>query len=788
MADRPDPGALAGVRVLDLTGGLAGPVAGMLLADLGADVVKVHPPGAGPSGAQPGPHMWDRGKRAGVLDPASPADLEALDRLVEGADVVLAGTSGAAMAYDELLGRGHVPGRPGFWIAMPPYLLGETPWAREQESGGLLFAWLGHAWSQSSYDDVPVDCLYPLALYMQGIWAATVAVALLTGRQLGHELAPLAVAGGAHGGQLVSPGGFAAGGDDPHIHRPGGPGGALANYRCYRCSDGQWLFFGAFTTAFIDRGLHAAGARWLLEDPRVGGDPANVRLPGNLVWITRELEQIFATRPQREWLELLEAADVPAAPAADPGDWLNHDQVRAIGLRLQVRNDAGQDVVMPGPLIGLSHTPAAVRCAAATSWPHLAELTGLWSPRPAAATTPAAPRLPLSGLRVLDLGTIIAGPYVTTLLGELGADAIKVERPPQGDEFRIAHGGRGGVGFSVYNRDQRSILLDLASGPDRDVFLQLARTADVVVDNYRAGVLTRLGIGHDQLSAVNPMVTSVSISAFGETGPLGHRPGFDPVIQAMSGIMRAQGGPDQADSPAFLTVPVNDVLAAGLGALGACAALLARSRLGHGQRVSITLCASSCLLQSEHLVQFPGAPPYPAAGRDFAGPGPLDRLYQAADGWIRLSAGRDYEISELHDAGLAAAAGLSSPDGEPAAREEALAAAIGAAVARLRAAEVVRRATAAGIPAARARQVHELTADEQLIRHRLLTVIEQDESGVARVGPGRWLEMPGLRAEPPGEAPQAGEHGDEIRREAGLVRFPADWRREVTAGSEHQEA
>ncbi len=299
--------------------------------------------------------------------------------------MLLAGTSGAAVTYDDLRHRGHAPGRPALWIVMPPYLLGETPWAGGKESDALLFAWLGHAWNQSSYADVPVDSLFPLSLHMQGIWAATVAVALLTGRQLGRELAPLAVAGGAHGSQLVSPGGFATARDEPHVHRPGGPGGTLPNYRCYRCGDGRWLFLGAFTTAFIRRGLDVAGASWLLADPRLGGDPARVRLPENLVWISRELEQVFATRPRREWLDLLEAADVPAAPAADPGDWLDHEQVRALGLRLQLRNDAGHDVVMPGPLIGLSHTPAAVRAAAATSPPGIAALTRPGRPRPAGA-------------------------------------------------------------------------------------------------------------------------------------------------------------------------------------------------------------------------------------------------------------------------------------------------------------------------------------------------------------------------------------------------------------------
>jgi crotonobetainyl-CoA:carnitine CoA-transferase CaiB-like acyl-CoA transferase len=782
-------GALAGVRVLDLTGGLAGPVAGMLLADLGAEVIKIQVAGTGRPGGRAGLPMWDRGKRVAVLDPAAPADLRALDALAGGADIVLAGTTAAGVSYPDLLARGLEPGQPGAWIVMPPYLLGETPWAGEAESGGLLFAWLGHAWSQSSYDDVPVDCLYPVALYMQAIWAATTAVALLAGRAAGRRLAPLAVAGGAHGGQLVSPGGFAAGRDEPHVHRPGGPGGTLPNYRCYRCQDGQWLFLGAFTTAFIERGLRACGAGWLLGDPRVGGDPAAVRLPGNLRWIADELGQIFVTRPRAEWLALLEAADVPAAPADEPGGWLDHEQVRALGLRIEARDDAGRDIVMPGALIGLSRTPV-VPGAPATARPvAVRDLAPGWAVRPSVPPGPPGPpgmaagggdardggyELPLAGLRVLDLGTIIAGPYTATLLGELGAEVLKIERPPLGDEFRVAHGGRGGAGFSVYNRDQRSLLLDLATDRSRQVFAELVRSSDVVVDNYRAGVLQRLGIDHASLSAISPHISSVSISAFGGTGPLGLRPGFDPIIQAMSGIMRAQGGPDPADSPAFLTVPINDVLAAGLGALGACAALYARPRLGHGQLVSVTLCASSCLLQSESLVRFPGAPPPPAGGRDFAGPGPLDRLYRAADGWIRFGSPGPADVAALAAAGLARLPdplpGGADPAGAVRGGQDVSDAidAVGRAVGALPVAEVLRRARAAGLPAVRARQLPDLTRDEQLIRHGLLAVTEADDAGVARVAPGRWLDMPGLVTGPPGEAPQPGEHTDAILRQTGI--------------------
>lgn len=755
--------ALSGVRVLDLTGTVAGSVAGMLLADLGGDVVTVHPPGPGPLADQPGLAMWDRGKRAVTVDKASTDDLRALDRLIAAADVLLVGTGGAGITYHELTGRGLRAGEPCFWIVMPPYLLEETPWPGGQESAGLLFAWLGHAWNQSSYADAPVDCLFPLALHMQGIWAATAAVSLLTGRQRGVRLAPLAVAGGAHAAQLISPGSFAVGRDDPHVHRPGGPGGTLPNYRTYRCADGRWLFFGAFTNAFITRGLTAAGAGWILEDPRVGRDPGNLRLPENLTWTTRELEKVFATRPRDEWLALLEAADCPAAPVAEPGQWLDHEQVKALGLRLETVGETGQKIVMPGPLIDLSLTPASVRGPAPGSRPGITTLRTPWPGAPAPAGRPGGagapePQPPLSGLRVLDLGTIIAGPYTGSLLADLGADVIKVERPPAGDEFRVAHGGRGGASFEAYNRDQRSVMLDLSPGEDRLVFDRLVSGADVVVDNYRVGVAGRLGITHDQLAAANPGIVTVSISAFGDTGPLSRRPGFDPVIQAMSGMMRAQGGPEQADSPAFLTVPANDVIAAALAAFGACAALLARSRLGRGQHVGVTLSAASCLLQSGFLTRPAGEPaPYPAGSRDYAGPGPLDRLYQAADGWIRLAASPG-QLPAMADAGLAPA---QTDPGDPAAADG-----IAALLADLPAAEVIARAHRAGIPAVRARQAEELTADAKLTGRGLLTVLGRDDRGVSHVASGRWLEMPGLPARAPRPAPRPGQHSETIRREA----------------------
>ena len=157
-----------------------------------------------------------------------------------------------------------------------------------------------------------------------------------------------------------------------------------------------------------------------------------------------------------------------------------------------------------------------------------------------------------------------------------------------------------------------------------------------MIDNYRPGVLKRLGIDWESLRSVNPDVISASITGFGEGGPFGEDAGFDPVLQAMSGMMRAQGG---ESDPVFYTVPVNDVAASAVIAFGCVLALFHRTRTGQAQRLHTSLAAMSVLLQAEALARYEGRPPAPVGSRDHLGPHPDDRFYRAADGWFRVAPG-----------------------------------------------------------------------------------------------------------------------------------------------------
>jgi crotonobetainyl-CoA:carnitine CoA-transferase CaiB-like acyl-CoA transferase len=325
---------------------------------------------------------------------------------------------------------------------------------------------------------------------------------------------------------------------------------------------------------------------------------------------------------------------------------------------------------------------------------------------------------------VLDLGTILAGPYAGALLAELGADVVKVESPA-GDAFRE-------TGF-VYNRGMRGLAIDLSRPEGQAAFQEVARRADVVIDNSRQGVLARLKADYATLSAINPSIICLSVAGFGERGPLAPKPAFDPVLQAMSGMMSAQGGDSD---PALFTIPINDVAAAATSVLGVCLALYHRTRTGEGQRAVTSLIGCSLMMQSGELVRYPGRPQAMRGGRDFLGPAESDRFYQTEDGWL----------------------GVQAPDLPAAARD---------ALGRLSRDEAVARLTELGLPAAAARQPPELAADPEL---RDLEVFCEQRFADGRLyfAPNHFARF--SRTERRGQlrAPGVGEHSREVLAEAGL--------------------
>ncbi len=196
---------------------------------------------------------------------------------------------------------------------------------------------------------------------------------------------------------------------------------------------------------------------------------------------------------------------------------------------------------------------------------------------------------PLHGYRVVDLTSMVSGPSATMLLGDQGADVIKVESP-QGDHTRAAANRRAGFSASFLNnnRSKRSIVLDLKTDEGAAVLRKLVTTADVFVQNFRTGVIDRMGFGEAAIRALSPDIIYVSISGFGETGPFAQKPVYDPLIQALSGLASIQGGSDE-ERPRLVRTIVPDKLTGVVAAQAITAALLARERTGKGQHVRLSM-------------------------------------------------------------------------------------------------------------------------------------------------------------------------------------------------------
>ena len=232
-----------------------------------------------------------------------------------------------------------------------------------------------------------------------------------------------------------------------------------------------------------------------------------------------------------------------------------------------------------------------------------------------------APVGALSGMKVLDLTQVLAGPYCTQMLGDFGADVLKVESPKGGDQSRASMGpqlnGEDRAGFLAVNRNKKSITLNLKSDEGREIFFGLVKTADVLVENFRPGVTTKLGIDYPTLQAVNPALIYASVSGFGQSGPYASRPGYDLIAQAVTGIMSVTGEP--GGRPVKCGLPICDLTAGLFAALGILAAHASRARTGQGQHVETSLFEAGVGLSVWESVD------YWATGR---APGPLGSAHR----------------------------------------------------------------------------------------------------------------------------------------------------------------
>jgi crotonobetainyl-CoA:carnitine CoA-transferase CaiB-like acyl-CoA transferase len=727
--------AFQGVKVLDCSQGLVGPMAAMLLADFGAEVLKLEPPGGDRAAAKPGYRMWNRGKQRITLDIAG-AGRERLETLLAAADVAIFDQSPRQMeALDLMDAAQRHPRLVRVWV--PPYGTSGA-WSELEGHHASLMALTGGAFRQSSYEYQPVYLVMPVLHYAQATMAAGAAGAALLERTRSGL------------GQAVTVSGLSAvalvGGASGNILPPGRrPLGASPSYRTYECGDGKYLFLATLFSYFFQRAVDAMGLSVALAEDVFPED------------VTVMMEARFREKSRDEWLEILRAADVPCGPVNPREEWLRSELIANNDMRAVLDDPEVGPVEMPGIPIKLASTPGAIRGPMKhADKPALDAFAA--APRPAAPPA-AAPRAgPLSGIKVLDLGTVIAGAYASAILANLGADVVKVESA-DGDPWRDR-----GVGFTAYNRGKRGLVVDLKQPAGRELFLDLARQSDVVLDNYRLGVRDRLGVGHADVRAVNPRLISGSITTYGSRGEETRRPGFDPLLQARSGMMAAQGG--DGDEPVFHIIAVNDFASAAMAAFGVIAALNARARTGEGQVMQTSLTAQSAMFQSGELTTWPGAPPAPKGCRDCLGLTALDRFYACADGWILIAARGAAEAE-----GLARA--LGHPEwatgfammAEP--RDGALAEALAQALAARPAAEALGALLAAGVRATPVHEGDEVLSDPWLWENNFFDTARQTPYGPVTNRPYARFSRSTSGYERP--EPGLGEHTFEVLADYGIA-------------------
>lgn len=733
-------GALDGVRVLDFGQYIAGPLAAMLLADQGAEVIRIDPPG-GPRFAGPANATWNRGKRALTLDLKQPRDREAALALAAGADALIENFRPGVMDRLGLGAAALTAAAPSLIYCSLPGFASDDPRASVAAWEGVVGAAAGTYSGRLSGEALtrPVYTAIPIASGYGAFLGATSIVMALNARArdgLGQRIeVPLFDA-------MFT----AVGSRGQRMHNAPPPVPRESPWvRQYQCGDGRWVQFHAANTRFVQRFAAAAGISGWLDE----GFADRARLatePAFSAELLRRMTDLFKTRTAQEWEDLVNRAGTPTAICRDSAEWLEHPHARGARMVVEVDDPEYGPMLQPGLQVRLSATPGQIAPRPA------AEPAVTWKPRPAVSNG-AAPATPaealcqaLEGVRVLDLCIILAGPTCGRTLAEFGADVIKIDDPTR----------EGGVAFHQdVNRGKRSILLDLKTEEGMAVFWKLVEDADVIVQNYRDGAVQRLGIDYDSVRARKPDIVYASLNAYGHVGPWAQRPGWEQLAQAATGMQARYGG----DGPPVLQpYPINDYGTGVMGGYAVALALLHHQRTGEGQHVQTALAYTACTLQSLFFQDFQGKTWAEPRGQDALGTGPLHRLYQARDGWFFFATDQE-QLPRL--TGVAGLQGLDAVSGE---RLEAF---LSERFATEDVATWVARLTAAGAGAHHTATVTEMMTDPWVQAHGLSLTREHDGLGlVTTIGPAPRLSR--TPVQPGHPAPRPGADARDILRQAGL--------------------
>lgn len=630
--------ALHNLLILEMDCGMAGAMAGMLLADNGARVVKLEPPGGARDRAHPGHRVWNRGKESVVLGEDGMAGTRSL---IAQADVLMLPSQADRTGMLNLA----LTGLPTLNSRLITCTIGGYGaaglLAAHAANDALVAARFGLPMLQRGWFSGPSYIAHPLAsigsalLAVQGICAALLARDS-SGR--GQRIETSLLSG------LYAMTAYAAGENVRPIRPEGWKAfGPTPFFSAYECADGRWLQLGCIHRGFAQKAIEAIGIPDVLDDARFGGGFGLP--PGELEdELFERVTRTLKTRTFAEWSQRLETADVPFAIVQETDALLDDPQYRVNGI-VQVNDPEVGAIEQMGLSIRLSDTPGHVRGPAPRLGQHAEQLNSMlgsevhqpaggddvWSATRSDAPVPEFGRPPLVGIRVLEIANVIAGPMAGRFLADLGAEVVKLESPEGGDIARR----NGSPAFLALNAGKQGIAVDLRTPAGQEIGRRLAGRADVVIDNMRPGVAEKLGMGWEQLRTINPRLIYCHATAFGSRGPYAHKPGLDPLAGALSGVQLIQGA--YCGKPVYLQVAAVDHATSLLACNGILLALLARARTGYGQRLETSLLDGAAFINSHALARYDGKPPRPDLPRTQYGLHALYRLYQAADGWLCIT-------------------------------------------------------------------------------------------------------------------------------------------------------
>lgn len=736
-------GPLDGLRVVDFGQYVAGPLAAVLLADQGADVIHVDPPG-GPRWAGVADAFLNRGKRRAILDLKQPAGLAAARRLAATADVVIENFRPGVLRrlgldLDEIRQR-----NPALITCSLPGFGAGDPRAGVRGYEGVIAAATancrprageepqGWDWERPTYSALPLASNF--AAYLA---ATSIVMALIARRRTGRGQRVEVPLFDAMFTLIGHSGAYA---DERGLRPPRPIHGRGAG--AFRCRDGRYVQFDTSSARHLAWFARAAGLLGRL-DPELLDLASNARPEVN-ERLHAALREEFLTRTAAEWEEIGNAAGAAIGFVRTPAEWIGTDHARRSHAVARVTDPELGDIWCAGVPVALSEFPDPPvrprRPAGADTAAVLAEVAGLAVRERAAGPEPGLAQ-PLSGIRVLDLGLALAGPTCGRILAEFGAHVVKIGNPAAG----VA---------GYLNRGKESLLLNLAALAGQEVYWRLVDHADVVLENFTPGTAGRLAIGYDEVRARRPDVVYTSISCYGAGGPWTRWRGWERQGQAVTGIM------ERTELPSVLG-PYN-IVDIGTGILGAFATALAlyhRQATGRGQFASASLAQTATYHQAVFMFDFPGYRPAEPRGYYALGESPLQRYYRAADGWFFLAA-RSGDVPALAE--VTGAPELAHSTG--AALETALEAAFATAGAR----DLVSRLADAGVAAHAVTEVGALMTDE-VVRARGLSVTQE----VAGAGNCTMPGVPPLLSETPaltGHPPRRpGEDAKQVLASAGLA-------------------